>query len=100
MLPPWDFLQYQQSNFIAAVEKVPRLRIMRCPHDVAMQILPQNYRIPTLYPRGHRLSYKWKRLMTIQPPELDDLSIERESMVRKRCLAKANPAHIFVDHMA
>jgi hypothetical protein len=28
MLPPWDFLQDQKSNFIAAVKKVPRLGIM------------------------------------------------------------------------
>src|SRR5437879_5345402 len=28
VLPPWNFLQYQKSNFIAAVKKVPRLGIM------------------------------------------------------------------------
>src|SRR5882724_579423 len=28
VLPPRNFLQYQKSNFIAAVKKVPRLRIV------------------------------------------------------------------------
>ena len=38
--------------------------------------------------------------MTIESPQLDDLSVERESVVRERRLAKPNPAHIFIDHMA
>src|ERR1700680_4225560 len=77
MLPPWDFLQDQKSNFIAAIEKVPRLGIMRCPHDVAMKILPQNDCILPLYARGHRLADKWKRLMTVEASQLDDLPVER-----------------------
>src|SRR5215469_10000493 len=84
MLPPRDLLQYQKSDLIAAVKKVPRLRIMRCPHNIAMQIFPQNHRIFALCPGAHGLPRKGKCLMTIQSPQLDDLSVERESVVRKR----------------
>jgi hypothetical protein len=98
MLPSWDFFQHQKSNFIAAIKKVPRLGIMGCPHDIAMQVLPKNYRIATLCPRGHRLSYKWKSLMAIESPQLDDLPVERESVVRECRLAKPNPARIFIDY--
>jgi hypothetical protein len=28
VLPPWNFLEYQKANFIAAVKKVPGLRIV------------------------------------------------------------------------
>src|SRR5258705_12267547 len=62
-----------------------------------MKVLPQNYRIPTLYPRRHSLPNKWKRLVTIKSPQLDDFSVERKSVVRECRLAKPNPAHIFID---
>src|SRR5258705_10939137 len=65
-----------------------------------MKVLPQNYRIPTLYPRRHSLPNKWKRLVTIKSPQLDDFSVERESVIRECRLAKSNPARVFINHMA
>src|SRR5580704_12870585 len=39
VLPSRYLLQHQQANLIAAVEKVPRLRIVRCSDDIAVEVL-------------------------------------------------------------
>ncbi len=35
VLPAGNFLQHQQANLVAGIEKVARLRIVRGPHDIA-----------------------------------------------------------------
>src|SRR5215831_7296710 len=76
---------------------MPRLRVMRRAHDIAVQILPQNVRILPLHSPGHGLADEWKRLVPVQPPQLDHLAVQRESMIRKDGFSEANPPRILVD---
>ena len=70
MLPSRNLFQHQKSNLVATVKKMPRLRIMRRPNNVAMQIVSQNLGILPLHTRRHCLTDKGKGLMTIEPAQL------------------------------
>ena len=48
VLPAGNFLEHQQSNLVAGVEKVARLGIVRSAHDIALELVAQNLRIATL----------------------------------------------------
>ena len=80
MLPAGNLLEHQQPDLVARVQKMPRLRIMRRPHNVALQILAQNQRILPLHPRRHRLSHTRKSLVPIEAAQLDDLAIQLEAL--------------------
>jgi hypothetical protein len=79
MLLAGNLFENQQTDLIAAVQKMPRLGIVRCPHDVAMQVLAQNIGILALYARWHCLSHEREGLMPVQSAQLDNLSVERET---------------------
>ena len=46
---------------------------------------------------GIACAHEGKRLMPVESAQLDNLSIEREPMIRKRSLAKADAAGIFIN---
>ena len=39
MLPAGDLFEHQQADFVAGIEKMARLRIVRGAHDVALELL-------------------------------------------------------------
>src|SRR2546423_9004095 len=75
VLPAGNFLEDQQAIFIAAIEKMRRLWIMRRAHDVALEFFSQNPRVTLLDSRGHCLTKVRKSLMAIQTTQLQMLSI-------------------------
>ena len=66
MLPSRYLFQHQQSHFVTCVKEVPRLRIVRRAHDVAMKLITQYVGIATLYAPRHRLADPRVCLMPIQ----------------------------------
>src|SRR5437764_3906308 len=75
VLPAGNLFKDQQSIFIAAIEKMRRLRIMRRAHDVTLEFFAQNPRVALLNSRGHCLTNVGKSLMAIQAAQLQMLSI-------------------------
>src|SRR5580698_9732133 len=65
-----------------------RLRIMRGPNDVALELMPQDMRIATLHSSRHRLTNKREGLMPVEPSQFDNLSVQLESVVGKLRFAK------------
>src|SRR5208283_895133 len=99
VLPTGDFLEHEQAQFVAGVEKVTRLRIMRSADNVALELSAQNLRIAALGAAGHRLPDEGKRLVTVQSAELDDLAIQLEAVVGELSLAKTKAARISVQQL-
>ena len=48
VLPAGNFFQHQQADFVAGVEKMARLRIVRGAHDVAVQFVAENVGVAAL----------------------------------------------------
>ena len=92
VLPAGNFLQHQQSDFVAGIEKVARLRIVRGAHDIALELVAQNVRVAALGAAGHRLADKGKGLMTVQPAQLDHFAVEFEAVVGELRLAETDGA--------
>src|ERR1700722_9556211 len=76
VLPAGDLFKHQQTDLVAGVEEVARLRVMGSADDVAVEILAQNDGVTPLHPAGHGLTHPWKGLMAVQAAQLDDGSIE------------------------
>ena len=85
---------------IAAIEKMARLRIVRGAHDVAVEILAQDVGILALHARGHGLAHKGKRLVPVEPAQLDDLAVQGEAVIREDGLAKSDAPRVFIDDAA
>src|SRR4051812_39670291 len=99
VLPAGKFLQHEQAQLIASVQKMSRLRIVRGAHDVALEVLAQNFGVATLYPPGHCGAGAGKGLMTVESAELDDLSVQLESMVREARASEAEATLILIDEL-
>ena len=97
VLPAGDFLEHQQAVFVAGVEKMRRLRIMRRADDVAVQLLSQYPRIALLTSRRHRLADKRKRLMPIEAAQLQMFAVEVETFGRELRFAKTDAGFVLID---
>src|SRR5436309_15475516 len=97
VLPAGNFLEDQQSIFIATIEKVGRLWIMRRAHDVALEFFAQNPRVALLDSRGHRLTNVGKSLMAVQAAELQMFAVQVEPFRRKLRLAETDPRLKLID---
>ena len=69
VLPAGDLFENQQSKFIAGVQKIRRLWIVRGTDNVAMQVVLQYPRIAALNARRHGPADVRKRLMPVQPAQ-------------------------------
>ena len=75
-----------------ASRKWRRLRVVRRADDVAVQAVAKDVGVAALHARRHGLAYEGKRLMTVEPDELDDFAVEREAMIGEHRLAKTDGA--------
>src|SRR5216683_5876522 len=100
VLPAGDLFENEQAQFVAGVEEVPRLRIVRRTDDVALEAVAQNLRVAALHAGGHRLSNKRECLMAVESAQLDDLAVEREPSRREPRLAESHAAAVPVDGRA
>jgi hypothetical protein len=96
VLPSGDFLEHEQPHLVASIEEMPRLRIVGCAHDIALQIFAQDARVAALGAAGHGLANKRKRLMAVQAAQLDDLAVQLEAVVRELRLAKTDRAAVLI----
>src|SRR6476469_7765623 len=96
MLPPGYLFENQQPILVAAVEKMRRLRIMRSADDVALEFLAENPRIAFLHACRHGLAQVWKRLMAIQPAQLQMFSIQVKAGWRKLRFAKTGASVVMI----
>src|ERR1700689_3535841 len=96
VLPTGDLFKYQQSDFVAAIEKCRRLRVVRCADDVALQLAPEDVRVATLNARRHRSSHIRKRLVAIEAAQFYMLPIQHESGGSKLRIAEADAGRKFV----
>src|ERR1700722_9511993 len=99
MLPPRNFFQYEQAHFIAGVQEMPRLRIVRRSHDIAVHHVAKDDRVAALAASGHRLPNEGKCLMTIKSAQLDNSAVQCEAVVREFGVTETDPALIAVDKL-
>src|SRR2546421_11386262 len=97
VLPARNFLEDQQAIFIAAIQKMRRLWIMRSAHDVALEFFAQNPRVALLDSRGHCLANVGKSLMTVQPAQLQMLSVQVEAFRCELRFTKSDPRLKLID---
>ena len=77
------------------VEEPSRLRIMGGAHQVAFQVVLQDFRVPLLRPSSHRIADVRVGLMAIQPKDLE-LPAVQEKPVRPE-LGMAKPESVATD---
>ena len=65
-----------------------------------LELVAQDLRVAALGTRRHGLTDEGEGLMAIEAAQLDDFSIELESVIGELCLAKAKAARVFVDDLA
>src|SRR6266571_2295113 len=63
VLPTGDFFQHKQSHFVASIQEMARLRIVRGTYDVAVEVVAQDAGIAALGAAGHGLSDEGKGLI-------------------------------------
>src|SRR5437764_14026803 len=79
---------------------MPRLWVMRSPHDIALEFIAQDLSVASLCTSGHRLPDIRKSLMTIEAAQLDHFSIQLKSVICKLRLSKTEPPGIFVQNLS
>jgi len=96
MLPAGNLFQNKESPFVAGIQEMPGLRIVRGAHDVALEIVPQDACIAALRAARHRLTDERKGLMTVEAAELDDFAIQLEAVVGELRFAESNRAFVLI----
>src|SRR5437763_12174511 len=79
---------------------MPRLRIVRCSHNVTFELVAQDLCVASLGASRHRLSYIGEGLVTIKPAQLDYFSVQLKTMIRKLRLAKTKPSRVFINNLS
>src|ERR1017187_446481 len=97
VLPARNFLQDEQAEFVACIQKMPGLRIVRGAHDVALEVSAKDLRVTPLHASRHGLTYKGERLMTVEPAQLDHFAVQFEAMFGKPGLTETDGARIIID---
>src|ERR1700738_2607545 len=97
VLPAGDLFQNQKAQFIARVEKMRRLGIMRGARNVQLEFFLQDAGVTSLHASRHRSAYPGKRLMAIQPAKLYYLAVQFEPAFGETGLPKAYAPAVFVD---
>jgi hypothetical protein len=96
MLPSGNLFQNEESDFITGVEKVARLRIVRCANNIAMQFITEYLSIPPLHAAWHGLTDERKRLMAIESAQLDDFAVQLKAVIGKLRHPETESARIFI----
>ena len=99
VLPAGNLLEDQQTDLVAGVEEVARLRVVRGAHDIAVKVLAQDDGVAALHASGHGLSDPGESLMAVEAAQLDDGAVEREALRREARLAEADAARVVVEQI-
>ncbi len=98
VLPAGNFFKNKQAEFVAGVEKMRRLRIMRRADDVAFQLFFDYLGILPLPAFRHRLADIWIRLVAVEAAKLDVFAVEVKPFGRKFCFAETDTGVKMVYH--
>jgi hypothetical protein len=96
VLPARNFFEHQKTEFVAGVEKMAGLRIVRSADDIALEFAAKNVRISALDAARHGLSGKGERLMTVKAAQLDDFAVQFETVISELGFSKANGARVAI----
>src|SRR5690348_10241556 len=96
VLPARNFFQDEETDFIAGIQKMPGLRVVRRANNVALQLVPENLRVAALNASWHRLTDPWECLVPIKPSQLDDLTVEFKAVIGELGFAETESAGILV----
>ena len=99
VLPSGNFFEHQQADFVAGIEEVARLRVVRGADDVALELVAQNDRIAALGTAGHGLADEGEGLMPIESAQLDDFAVQLEAVIGELGFAEAEAAGVFVEEL-
>src|SRR5258706_4338843 len=69
VLPAGDFFEDEEPHFVAGVQEMARLRIVRGAHDVAMEFVAEDARVAALGAGGPGFGHAQGRLMTVEVTE-------------------------------
>src|SRR5215510_11722689 len=97
VLPARDLLKHQESKFITGVKKMRRLRVMRCPDDIAFEFFLEDFSVAALHACGHSLTHERESLMAVETAKLDHSSVQFKTALCELCLAKTETAPIFIE---
>jgi hypothetical protein len=97
VLPTGYFLQNKQAQFVARLQEMPRLRIVRGAHDIALELLAEDFGIPPLYATRHRRSHEREVLMAVEASQLHDPAVELETALGEARGAESEGAGVVID---
>jgi hypothetical protein len=99
MLPSGNFLQGEQSYFVACVEEMTRLRIVGSANDIALELFAKYLGIATLTTPGHCLADEGESLVSVETAKLDYFAVQCEAMISELGLAEAKATGVLVEHL-
>ena len=99
VLPAGNFFQNEQAHFVAGIQKMARLRIVRRPHDVAVHYVAENIRVAALAAARHRLADERIRLMAIESAQLDHFAVQLEAVIGELGMTKADSPLVAVEKL-
>src|SRR5579871_5423696 len=100
VLPSRNLFQDKEADFIAGVKEMPRLRIVRRPHDIAMELVAENIGITTLRATGHRLPDERECLMTVKPAQFDYFAVKFKTAIGEFSVPETEAPRVLVEHLA
>ena len=98
VLPAGDLGEYQQSQFVAAVDKMLRLGIVRGAHGVEPQLALENVGIQPLHRARHRVADVRIALVAVEPDQLQFPAIEVKPVCGEHRAAEAEGRLRAVEH--
>src|SRR3989442_1479436 len=99
VLPAGDFFEDEQTHFVAGIEEMAGLRIVRSAHDVATEFVAEDARIAALRAARHGLADEWKRLMAVKAAQLDDFAVQLEAVIGEVRFTEADSAFVLIHHL-
>src|SRR5205814_1605563 len=95
VVPARNLFEDEKAHFVAGIEEMTGLWIVRSAYDVAVEAVSQDAGIATLRAAGHGLADEGKRLMAVEAAELDDCAIELEA---DRKSTRLNSSHLGISY--
>ena len=100
VLPARNLFENQQAEFVAGIEEMARLRIVRSADDIALELVAQDLGVAALRTGRHGLSDPGKSLMAVEAAQLDDFAVQLESVIGELRFAEAETARVFVEQLS
>ena len=100
MLPAGNFLKDQQTQFVARIKEVRRLRIVRGAHQVALERVLEDFCVFFLRPAAHGVTDIGEGLMPVQTANFQLLAVEEEAFRSETSGAKTEACRQFIAAMS